>query len=170
MLGLGAIYIRDLTVSVSSSETNNDNSFCNVLFLSIPGKTHWLGSSLVSGIISMTDWLHDQYHGCWWPGDARSQGVSSHGIDFKSALRKAAAGLTQKQLWMISTNHTDWIRTNFEYKLNKNIWYINAFMVAMVILLHNICYLSSHWFETVGSEIISNYVVFHSGPIFPWSI
>ena len=25
--------------------------------------------------------LHSQYHGCWWPGDARSQGISSHGAD-----------------------------------------------------------------------------------------
>ena len=24
---------------------------------------------------------HSQYHGCWWPGDARSQVISSHGID-----------------------------------------------------------------------------------------
>ena len=24
---------------------------------------------------------HSQYHGCWWPGDARSQGISSHDID-----------------------------------------------------------------------------------------
>ena len=25
--------------------------------------------------------LHIQYHGCWCPGDARSQGINSHGID-----------------------------------------------------------------------------------------
>ena len=25
--------------------------------------------------------LHSQYHGCWWPGDARSQGISNHDID-----------------------------------------------------------------------------------------
>ena len=24
---------------------------------------------------------HCQYRGCWWPGDARNQGISSHGID-----------------------------------------------------------------------------------------
>ena len=24
--------------------------------------------------------LHNQYHGCWWPGDARSQGISNHDI------------------------------------------------------------------------------------------
>ena len=23
--------------------------------------------------------LHTQYHSCWWPGDARSPGISSHG-------------------------------------------------------------------------------------------
>ena len=25
--------------------------------------------------------LHSQYHGCWWPGDGRSQGITSHNID-----------------------------------------------------------------------------------------
>ena len=25
--------------------------------------------------------LHIQYHGCWWPSDTRSQGISSHHID-----------------------------------------------------------------------------------------
>ena len=25
--------------------------------------------------------LHNQYLGCWWPGDIKSQGISSHGID-----------------------------------------------------------------------------------------
>ena len=25
--------------------------------------------------------LHCQYHSCWWPGDVRSQGIGSHGID-----------------------------------------------------------------------------------------
>ena len=25
--------------------------------------------------------LHNQYHGCWCPGDVRSQGISSHDID-----------------------------------------------------------------------------------------
>ena len=24
---------------------------------------------------------HNQYHGCWWPGNIRSQGISNHGID-----------------------------------------------------------------------------------------
>ena len=24
---------------------------------------------------------HSQYHGCWWPGGIRSQGISSNGID-----------------------------------------------------------------------------------------
>ena len=25
--------------------------------------------------------LHNQYHGCWCPGDARSQGINNHDID-----------------------------------------------------------------------------------------
>ena len=24
--------------------------------------------------------LHSQYHGCWWPSDARSQGIRSHAV------------------------------------------------------------------------------------------
>ena len=26
--------------------------------------------------------LHGQYHGCWWPGDARSQGISNNDIQY----------------------------------------------------------------------------------------
>ena len=29
--------------------------------------------------------LHRQYQGCWWPGDTKSQGISSPGIDLISA-------------------------------------------------------------------------------------
>ena len=25
--------------------------------------------------------VHRQYHGSWWPGEARNQGISNHGID-----------------------------------------------------------------------------------------
>ena len=25
--------------------------------------------------------VYSQYHGCWWPGDAMSQGISNHDID-----------------------------------------------------------------------------------------
>ena len=28
--------------------------------------------------------LHNQYHGCWCPGDSRSQAISSHGINLSS--------------------------------------------------------------------------------------
>ena len=24
--------------------------------------------------------LHGEYYGCWWPGDAKDQGISCHGI------------------------------------------------------------------------------------------
>ena len=34
---------------------------------------HWKGASCHK--------LHNQYHACWCTGDARSQGISSHGID-----------------------------------------------------------------------------------------
>ena len=38
----------------------------------------WLESFLCK---TRTCLFHSQYHGCWWPGDARSQSISSHGID-----------------------------------------------------------------------------------------
>ena len=25
--------------------------------------------------------IHSQHYGCWWPGDPRSQGISSHDLD-----------------------------------------------------------------------------------------
>ena len=34
------------------------------------------GNSIANPVI-----LHNQYHGCWWPGDARRQGISSHSAD-----------------------------------------------------------------------------------------
>ena len=63
--------------------------------------SHWLGASLESTLvfyhfsklrrhrymesITMEDKdlliLQSQYHGCWCPGDTRSQGISSHGIE-----------------------------------------------------------------------------------------
>ena len=30
----------------------------------------------------LTSILHSQYYGCWCPGDARSQGISNHDIDY----------------------------------------------------------------------------------------
>ena len=40
--------------------------------------------------------LHNQYHGCWWPGDASSQVIISHGMDIihQNILEWAPEGLT----------------------------------------------------------------------------
>ena len=37
-----------------------------------------LSKGMISTYLSHTD---SQYHGCWWPGDVRSQVISSHGND-----------------------------------------------------------------------------------------
>ena len=56
------------------------NPHTGKLYIRKQGKSHykmplnkWIGKDLFT--------LRDQYHGCWCPGDARSQGSSSHGID-----------------------------------------------------------------------------------------
>ena len=33
--------------------------------------------------------LHSKCHGCWWLGDARSQGISSHGIDLVHQVKSS---------------------------------------------------------------------------------
>ena len=42
-------------------------------------RPQWLQFFFVRNMDPFT--LHNQYHGCWWPGNARSQGISSYGID-----------------------------------------------------------------------------------------
>ena len=32
-------------------------------------------------IVEILLMLYNEYHGCWWPDDARSQVISSHGVD-----------------------------------------------------------------------------------------
>ena len=64
---------------------------------------------------------HSQYHGCWWPGNTRSQDISSHGIDqeysglstarVKDWLRSSDAiwrhksGSTVAQAWLVAWWH-----------------------------------------------------------------
>ena len=42
--------------------------------------------------------LHSHYHGCWWPGDARSQGISNHDIDQVKPGQLAPRTLTVKPI------------------------------------------------------------------------
>ena len=55
----------------------------NIFTFSIMSQ-HWDGT----GMWNPSSWrarsqasCNTQYHGCWWPGDARSLGIISHGID-----------------------------------------------------------------------------------------
>ena len=49
---------------------------------------HWNVAAIWSHTAHMEDnsqsILQSQYHGCWWPGDGRSQGINSYGIDLVS--------------------------------------------------------------------------------------
>ena len=39
--------------------------------------------------------VYIQYHGYWWPGDARNQGINSHGIElFRNITSSTPEGLT----------------------------------------------------------------------------
>ena len=58
----GATYIRGFTVSVFCFITRHQDGVCS-----------WKPSAWKTGI---------QYHGCWWPGDARSQGISSNDNEY----------------------------------------------------------------------------------------
>ena len=44
-------------------------------------KIHLLFLSMDNDIAEVPFILQSGYNGWWWPGDARSQGISSHGID-----------------------------------------------------------------------------------------
>ena len=46
-----------------------------------PPHQHGSGSWNTSSWKTRTGQTYSQYHGCWCPGDARSQDISSHGID-----------------------------------------------------------------------------------------
>ena len=51
---------------------------------------------------------HGQYHGCWWPDDARSQGISNHGV-----------GLII--LWCLSSFYSGMFTSLDVYSLNHNV-------------------------------------------------
>ena len=51
---------------------------------------------------------HSQYHGCWYLGDARSQGISSHGIDRGISRKRFSIGHRKlKILWMGSCDQQE---------------------------------------------------------------
>ena len=61
----------------------------------------------VTGTWNSASWkdlctLRSQYDVCWWPGDARSQVISTHGIDlvFPKYFSLSSNGLNVPVLWM----------------------------------------------------------------------
>ena len=53
----------------------------NLIDCIIMGLSRTLSLALLNPVISISLCYISQYCGCWWPGEARSQGISSHGID-----------------------------------------------------------------------------------------
>ena len=45
---------------------------------------HWLGANRWKRSLKdrISHIQYHRYHACWWPGDARSQGSNTHGVDF----------------------------------------------------------------------------------------
>ena len=54
------------------------NLYLNFYHLAILRWQRWLNVMLVENMTPLT--LYIQFHGCWCHGDARSQGISNHGI------------------------------------------------------------------------------------------
>ena len=63
--------------------------------------------------------LYSQYHGCWYPGDIRSQGMSSHGIDPVSSkwFRSHMVGVNKMQVIQV-IKKIDYSSSNDTYKIN----------------------------------------------------
>ena len=64
---MGASYIRELTVYLHFL------SFFHTKMVQVVKIFPWEDKDLFI--------LHNWYQDCWWPGNAKSQGISSHGID-----------------------------------------------------------------------------------------
>ena len=80
--------------------------------------------------------LHIQHHGCWWPGVARSQGISSHGIDVVILEYSVSVpeGLTHwsmgKMCPYLATFQTPFSWKNFFYILNRRLSQMRALQVG----------------------------------------
>ena len=74
--------------------------------------------SLKSSLLEDRDpfMLQSQYHGCWWPGDARSQDINNHGIDL---VRSEYSGFTTTKVdWTIANYDKIWIKRQ-KFSLKK---------------------------------------------------
>ena len=60
--------------------------------------------------------LYSQHHSCWWPGDARIQGNSSHGMDFIQNIPVSASQGLMTHL-QIATMVWHWDAADDSYKL-----------------------------------------------------
>ena len=50
--------------------------------------------------------LHFWYHNCWWPGDTRRQGISSHGVDPVWTWYSIGSTWRFHTLYIVNSNRT----------------------------------------------------------------
>ena len=67
-----------------------------------------------------------QYHGCWWPGDGRSQTISSHGIDLVleySGISTRTNEISDGNNMMMPSHYLNqnWFIVNWSHR-NKSQW------------------------------------------------
>ena len=90
--------------------------------------------SIVSQSFFMEDkdlfFLHGWYNGCWWPGDTRSQGISSHCIDLVWRRINTALSSTSSTFIYIPWAHCLW-----QHSKSQN----TATMDTLLSLLHTGC-------------------------------
>ena len=65
-----------------------------------------IGILIQRKIGTILSYLHSQYHDCWWPGDMRSQGIMSHGIDL--VLPEYSNLCTRRVEWIYSLLEADY--------------------------------------------------------------
>ena len=68
--------------------------------------------------------LLSQYRGCWWPGDARSQGISSHGIDLVLSEYFSLSTRMTKNKNLPNTKAVKSGQVAILYTLTKFIWHL----------------------------------------------
>ena len=76
----------------------------NTNHILIHGDRTWTQLDILLGVLHHISHTV-QYHGCWWPGDARSQGINNHDIDLFSGGLWTDVQTTTYLLIMLQTGH-----------------------------------------------------------------
>ena len=75
-------------------------------------------------VLGDEDWVHNQYHGCWWPGDSRSKAISRHDVNYEACICSVflEGGFQQSVTfqWLL-TNDRNW-EYIFLFSKKKSDW------------------------------------------------